>query len=343
MSFTMNSSYARTFLYNAFGMIQEYDIAGHFYTLGAYLNCFGNGLVLVTNVGRIQYPSTALLMLLCSLECINGSLHIMLLKMTSIQGHFPQEFWLCELDTFANNVCCGGSLMTLAAIAMERYLSARYLNSRSWKVIYVWIICIILMSFGLASFPYLVGDPRKFVALEEHLHGCSNNWAGVDLGSQLGTYACLAVIVISTQMVGICYFLVYRLFSTASLEKKKKNLKAQKTILLRCSVITGVLIGLWTPYLIKVLINLVTRQPVSYTFSFFSVHLIMVNSVLNPVMLILFDNRIRANTLGWLSFTFNAGNSGSQTSAKRSRQSSDFCEENNSEPSSAIHVDTVLL
>ena len=272
------------------------------HTIGAFLNWISNLIVLIANFNKIAIPSTALLLLLCVFDFINGFQHSVLGTSSILYGSYIWPFSVCQLDYFINISCSGGNLLTVASIAIERYLSAKNLRSHSWRAVGFWVVGIITTCVLIALSPYFIGDPTDFIILEESGFNCVANWSSTVPSARYITWLSLLVIGCSCFIVASCYFMVYRIFVSALSKAPEPNLDAQKMILMRCVIITVIFLVLWSGYLCKILYHLVTQERTSPIFASISTSMVILNSVINPLLMILLDNRVKQNVLGLLGY-----------------------------------------
>ncbi len=78
-----------------------------------------------------------------------------------------------------------------------------------------------------------------------------------------------------------------RLFPNISKEETK--------LLVKALAITGTFFALWTPYVILIVVEIATSTPISIGWDQFCCLCAVSNSMINPISMYLFDNRIKEN------------------------------------------------
>ena len=193
------------------------------------------------------------------------------------------------------------SVASLSAAAIERYLCAVrgvYLSDRGVKT---WLIVIwSVLSFLLALLPILDGTRYDQVYnLEPSFGTCFIAWSSEDPKVAFLVWILIVFVAIAMIVISICYYLVYKKYknlnaprasaiSPRNTEKVKRE--KEKKLLIKCVVLTAVFVTFWIPYLISATYEAITHKMLSAVYIVTAEHFVLFVSVLNPILLMHFDN-----------------------------------------------------
>ena len=286
---------------------------GYPYVIVGIMGTFSNAIVLISNLLLVSTPSTALLLYLSFADMILCLSISIFTTGYLVYGYYPWSFPVCVTHYYLVLFACGSNILTVASIAVERYLATNHFIFISWPTAYSWIGIVFVISVFIPAIPFFIEPTMQFIELEESYWLCLAKWYSVETAPQAILWTCLTIMFLSFCVISFCYFKVYSAYKNCNNEKKKKNNKNQRRILIRCFVITAVFLALWSLELLKLIVNVITRQPTSSILA-----ASVVNSALNPVLMIVLDNRVKSHLYRFLNLKTEDFTSKSNTKDSRS-------------------------
>ncbi|KAJ3369461.1 hypothetical protein HDU91_007205 [Kappamyces sp. JEL0680] len=231
----------------------------------------------------------------------------------------------CRPDAYSVGICCL-SICTLVMIVLERYMSifhtVRWYTRETLVLIgFLWVTC-----FGIISMPLFVDRTVFFLQSSKII--CISSWSSHNIIAKGLALFCLSVIFSSVLFICFAYSRIVVLFFSKSRDEifsrqlsQTPNSRAQRQftdlqwkLLLKSFIISGTYLTCWTPYGLLVTISIATETPAGPEFDAFATILGLMNSVLNPMLLCLFDARIKKGVLRLIPYM------GVNTSKKGSTQ-----------------------
>jgi hypothetical protein len=261
---------------------------------------FGSGIVLITNVGKPNSESAKLLLSLCFSDFLFSIVVGIVCFTAAVSGGFNSGWIGCILNYYAIIATANASVITLGVVAWERYLCVCKGIIMSHNQVMYSILAIWIVSFLDPAIPLLFGDPRNVIQLEVNHWNCITKWYGRDWTAIYKTIVTFTIFFISANVINFSYFNVYKTFSKIT---KKKNLSApksqiqednQRRVFLMCVILSSTFMLFWTPYAVKLLLEGITGNPSEIYLTSIGAMLPCFLSTLNPLILIKFDNRVRA-------------------------------------------------
>ncbi|KAJ3189469.1 Histamine H2 receptor [Gaertneriomyces sp. JEL0708] len=236
--------------------------------------------------------------------------------------HFPNAWhkgWSvgdfgCQFVAYADISFCTMSVFGVLLLSLERYLAIvkkRHLTSRELYYILAGIFCGGLL---LGSMPYWFGE--RYVLQSSMLY-CCPHWAGYDIGDRIMNWASFVVISIPTFGSAIVYSAIFKVvranrlqWATKGTEGLTQANRAQQRaeelearIAKKFAIIVGVFCFNWMFYDFNFLYQGVKHSSISPVYDSFSVTLAYTNSLCNPIICILLDERWRKATKAMFGYT----------------------------------------
>lgn len=265
------------------------------------LAVFANGLVIYKNSTSPE-ASTIIVLSVCvsdfllSLACsyfipgnvING-------------GWFSGQIGCFITYSFAMTSSCA-SIMSLCAMSLERYLAVCKGIFISKKTALLWLAFIWAFSILSPLMPYYQGDYMQTISLQTNTWACVLNWhhkgaIPLTLITVVGSSIFCTTILYSYA----CIYLQYR--RAAKKSSREEITQLQRKVLTRCVILTLTVLTLWTPEIGGIAYEIISGNPLSAEYSSFSNATIMFNTLVNPILLIILDPKIR-KTVGMMDDAF---------------------------------------
>lgn len=262
------------------------------------IGMLANLYVLVTAASSIHSPSTMLLFSVIGADFL-VCLSVFLFNSINL-AYGGVDKLACLIQGVICVIAVFVSVASLSAVAIERYLCAIrrvYLSDRGVKT---WLIVIwTFLSFLLALLPYLCKIRYDQVYnLEPSFCTCFIAWSSED--SKVAVLVWILIVFVAVAMIAItiCYYLVYKnlkaLGASAIGPRNTEKLKRdkEKKLLIKCVVLTAVFVAFWIPYLISAIYAAINHNMLYAVYIATAEHFVLFVSVLNPILLMHFDNRL---------------------------------------------------
>ena len=221
----------------------------------------------------------------------------------------------------------GSSIMFLIAITLDRYLVIKHQYSLSHRQAHI-IIFAIMIGMPFVGLPLIVGGADKHsISLQPGKLICAITWWDPSSTTVFAVYVslvfvttCSITMIYAYSSVIFLYKEVHssanaaaqsKMFSTAKDEMSSSSSKensiaiaqakaTERLILTKCIALTGCFMVSWIPFVINVFVQQVTRRPSSSLVDNFILILVGLNTIMNSVMLLKFDLRVRSTVFGVL-------------------------------------------
>ncbi|KAJ3373006.1 hypothetical protein HDU91_001439 [Kappamyces sp. JEL0680] len=296
------------------------------------IGCIGTiaiALVLISTAFQKNLsPSTYLLLFLCFSDfiCTFGSVLFSVLHL--LAGGFSTGPVGCKIACTSTLMACFCSVFTLLSIAVERYLSILCSIMVSRRTVFVWIGAIFLAGSLFAMAPFILQSENESIALQPSKLLCLINWAGTTPSVAIIVLISLPALVMyvgdgsNRSSVSFTYFaylrivwkyikirgnLKDRLNQPTSLPASQPDSVDSQPVLARKPHVWGQAMTEETRLLFKavvisgcftvcwILFDFITKQSTSPAMDAFSANLALLNSAVNPFLLLLLDSRIKRN------------------------------------------------
>ncbi len=273
-----------------------------------FLAVCGNILVLIAikTHRSLQTKTSVFIINLAIADCLVGTVAMPFILGSNINYAWIANDTYCNINGMTNSLFCIASMLTLSAIAFDRYCAIihplRYLNvMTSWKITAL-VIWIWLQPFCLGLLPIFTNFSRYKYFDNEYL--CTADW-GYNYSYSLTIF-------------GLCYFLplvamvffyyhilkVARYHSrrihqhseaTSDSKRRAKQLQRDAKAATMLLVVIGTFLCCWLPHFIGILCLTFTLDHCYWPDSFFTITtwLAMMNSACNPVIYGILDTRLR--------------------------------------------------
>ena len=289
----------------------EYPLSNSFYRVIVYAftaleicGMIGSLALLATSLLRTEIKPKHLIYMSLPLAdlifCIHGMFY------NGVWGAKDTISWTLDscLVNFAINISAPGiSMLTMASIALEKYLSISKHYEVTWGVVIPWIFVVWLLPLSTAAIPHIRGTYMTDIMLQPDLMACLGNWSSIDVALSLG----LAVSVLMASgiiITAVSYYKLYQSFKSAAKSSKRRAVnQLQKQVFTKCLVMTGVFALCWTPELLNISYTMIFG-PLPAQFSAFCTGLVVLQIALNPILLYRIDTSVRVRSMFFKSIPF---------------------------------------
>jgi hypothetical protein len=255
--------------------------------------------LLASNLGKSKSPSTKLL-----LSTITADLILLLTcGISSTRNEIAGGFGLGKLGCLVNYyfivtpACI--SIATLGVTAWERYQIVCKGNQWSNAKINCYVVIIWISLFTITAIP-LISSNGISIHLDVTAVNCTVRWHDRSITTLLLTSFILLMATISFSIAIFSYYNVYITYREAT-KRKKANMDNQRMVFQRCVLMTMSLVVLWTPYYTKIILEISTGVPIGPDLSAIGNISGLCSSILNPLIMFKYDNRVRKNMGSTLS------------------------------------------
>ncbi|EDV24547.1 uncharacterized protein TRIADDRAFT_26009 [Trichoplax adhaerens] len=270
-----------------------------FMTLFMLMSCIGNGAVLLVlryHHDDIKSASNYFITNLALTDFLLGVLCMPCILISCLNGQWVFGQTLCSLTGFANSFFCINSMITLAAVSVEKYcaiaspLTYHHYMSKS-KV--TCVISIIWIHSAInASLPFLGWGEYVYLPFETI---CTVAWwsfpnyVGFIVGINFG---------LPTVIMSCTYFLILKIARKHSrrigVSTRRIHYKTHIKATLMLLIVIGSFIVCWLPHLISMIyLTIYEISPLPCSFHQITTWLAMANSAFNPIIYGAMDTSIR--------------------------------------------------
>jgi hypothetical protein len=220
---------------------------------------------------------------------------------------------------------CFASVFTLIAITIERYrsvlLSTKVTDTQAhWMIVGIWVASIFIVSI-----PVFTQSTGKAYGLNPGLLVCTISWSEWSPAPLFMTSLVFVTLLATTCLIAfiytkivVSYFTLQRRtmqtqtqFGTEATQavssagpivseksdKVQEFTKQQKKLIIKSAVLTGSFFCCWTPYMVKILIEIGSGQSIAAEWDIFCTMGALGNSAVNSFLLLLLDSRIKKEDL----------------------------------------------
>ncbi|KAI8906927.1 hypothetical protein EDD86DRAFT_256295 [Gorgonomyces haynaldii] len=278
-------------------------------------------IILASTIRTICSPQTILILLLCWADlglCLAGSVYSI---WQLAQNSFDIGVIPCAIYSICDVFFAFLSLVTLLMITFERYnyvIRQKTLTlAQAWRTVGF----LFLISFFVAVWPAMANQLQLY-GLEPGKIVCALVfWDTTPIGL-FQSLICMGLIFSCALVMIFCYAMIIRSYyvfkaqhkSTGSnltslksaiddgneLQKKssiskKEERDLETRLLIKCILISGMYICCWCGYGIKAIVEIATQKPIPPVWDVIVTIPTSMNSAFNPVLLYVFDSKIKAN------------------------------------------------
>lgn len=213
------------------------------------------------------------------------------------------------------------SILSVVGLTAYRYFSIIYKNQFNQQyamgaIASTWIIITML----IIVFAFIPGFLENTVALQPSRLYCALSWWKTDHPSSIAAvYICLLVIFLSISFIifaytHICmkYHQMRRSKAIHALPTTLKNssdlvifvqISSKEWLLIKKALLISLSFVLaWFPYCIKIVIEVATGEPSSYSYDVYTAWIACLNTILNACILYMYDGKTRVSVIELFSF-----------------------------------------
>lgn len=211
-----------------------------------------------------------------------------------------------------------GSATSLVLITIERYITIANQVSISKFTAFVWVMITWAISIILPLIPMITSEYEQLISISASKMYCSFNFTDhqpVVLTCVISLLVMLGIYVVA---INILYVHIIHIFLEKTSDKlSKKTLSDRdKELIKKALIICLTFIICWSPVALSIIYQEITQIPVSANVDAFCGLMTVVNSVLNPFILISLDNRIKYNVYTLLNIPIEEKASSLKSSGK---------------------------
>ena len=260
------------------------------------------------------------------------------------------------MDGIAVLTGCGVSMLCLMLLSLDKYVGIVLAQSKNpyLRAIKPLSInqaigasaCIWVFIFGYACLPFAFAAEGYTYALQSSHLVCVWTWWDIDHPLVIsGSVVTILVVVGGSSLMVVIYYLIIDCVITSTkklnnmmmslqtsndhpsavgskgrpsnVEKAQGLSREEKRLIVNGMIISGCFILSWVPYVILVIIEMATKSPISAALDAFRVITCTFNSILNPIILFIFDLRVQTATIDLLGVK--GLSLGSRSRSQRSR------------------------
>jgi hypothetical protein len=287
----------------------DYSYIGAIATIGfGLLGTSTSVLVLVSNLGKPNSESAKLLLSICAADLIFSFTFMVFNTGNILYGGFCWGLAGCYINSILLVMSAASSIFTLGTAALERYLAVCKGITLTNKQVALILVLTWIYSAIVATIPFLLGEPSLSIEIEPTHWSCAAHWPGVNWSSRIQVWMSLLVFGANYGVIIYSYYSVYQKFSISSgsspqtQRKHKMHLENQRKVFIKCIILTGSFITLWTPYSTKILYEFITKRFVVVAWSTIASVCATISSCVNPLILIKYDNRLHGHLLDFLGY-----------------------------------------
>ena len=236
-----------------------------------------------------------------------------------------QGWWMgqigCLFSAVSLIVSIALSILSVVGLTAYRYFSIIYKKQFTQQhaigaIASIWIIIPMLVII----FVFLPGFLENTVALQPSRLYCALSWWNTDHPSSIAAvYICLLVIFLSISFIlfaytHICikYHQMRRSKAIHALPTTLKNssdlvifvqISSKEWLLIKKALLISLSFVLaWFPYCIKIVIEVATGEPSSYSYDVYTAWIACLNTILNACILYMYDGKTRVSVIELFSF-----------------------------------------
>lgn len=209
----------------------------------------------------------------------------------------------CIISSGLSMTIVSGSVLSMVAISVERYLSIFHAIAFTQfqlglMVALIWIVPLILGPLIWLTSMDNVGD---YVMLQNGKSICMANFGSSSTTGKFIAYAYLVSLFASITWVVYAYVTIYCYYKKANRRKNPKinikKAKLERELLIKCMSLSILFLICWIPFLIFIVYMVVMGEQPPEAFTSLCATNSVLNSALNPLLLLVFDSRIRTEVI----------------------------------------------
>jgi hypothetical protein len=236
-----------------------------------------------------------------------------------------QRYWFfgvsgCIIASWISTFVCCVSIFLLSAMAIEKLITIKYQKTLSKSQVYYWIGAVVILALTISMMPYYTFTSDFTIALHPAKLNCNFTMWSFNIVTTVLILVFCGIISIAMAAMVYSYYQISTFFKSV-LSKQMRAAIADKEheIVVKNVLISGSFIVFWSPYIIKVVYEVIAKIPVPAEIDATCVFLALLNSALNPVIVYFTDARIRRNIRGFLSLSVVNSDDGKHISFEASR------------------------
>lgn len=221
---------------------------------------------------------------------------------------FATGYYGCIINALLSAGMVCSSLLHIVSLSQERYLMIFYQFRFTDSQVYIWTATIWMLSFGLVTYPFYTGTiATTGYELSPSLMMCTGSWTSNDPIDVAFSSIALFVIFSSIGLNLFAYgriILAYQYAFKSKLSRVDNVLqqRKEKKLVIKAAVLTLSYIICCFPYFSLIVLCTITNQPAPLSLDIIASILLQVNSSLNPMLLYIYDGRIRRNFCEYWGF-----------------------------------------
>ena len=262
-----------------------------------------NAVAVYFNGKRLDSASSIFIQSLCLADLVFGLIQVIFLPSQIVHGGFSWGAVGCNLNFYLTMVSIAISILSIASIAIEKYLATNWFTDISRLQSGLWAVFLWIYPMVAFSSPFLFGFSQEIVTLTEDSLFCLVRWNAQDFSSQFLIWVVILSLFFIFSATIFSYtnvFLSYHRARKNSLKKQKT--KNEKAILKKCLALTLVFLCAWIPECCKIAYQITTKKSVDPLFDTLSSFCVTLNAMLDPLMVTLLDARLKQDikkTISW--------------------------------------------
>jgi hypothetical protein len=289
---------------------------GWFTAITQTIGLGANVLTFIANVRQPGTESTRLLLTMTAGDILFGITALVFVTSAVENGGYALGIIGCVVNATLLMITASVSVVTLALVALERYLSVVKGVHMTERMVIRWIAGVWIYSFFIATLPFLLRSEMQSIRLEETNMSCLIKWYARDVPTLIISSISVFVMLSANNGILFCYTNVYFTFVKVLGQRRQMVdfIKKERKIFKMCLAMTGSFTLLWTPVFAGIIYEFISGNPIHPLYSHIAGSLGCLAPTMNPFLLYYFDNRIRTNVKEFLG-----GKLGRRESSLRNR------------------------
>lgn len=258
-----------------------------------------DGIIIVAIVRQRNIPIDSRFILSLSIADALFALMGSIVMISTFAGGMvtPLDRTACLINAIALVYLCSVSIFSLVALTTNRYLVIMHEMRLSEGRADLLIVCMWIILMGVVvSFSFALNLDVS-ISLDVTRAYCGMNWTSSDPLAASANIACMVVIAIPIIFIAMAYSQMIYSYSKSQRVIRERGSEfwtpnEKKLVIKACAITLGYFLS-WTPYLIKIVIEMVKKDSVSKSFSFFAEFAVGVAPMVNAIILWRFDAQVR--------------------------------------------------
>ncbi|KAI8909229.1 hypothetical protein EDD86DRAFT_151010 [Gorgonomyces haynaldii] len=275
-------------------------------SLGAFGCCF-TAIVIYATLRQPKTAQSIIILAMCASDFVMCFTVMLFGSYNLSKGRYAVGIVGCYLNAFVVVSGCFLSLLSLFLFTLDRYMTIIYEKALSVKKSRILVLLIAFASLVMPTVAISMPKHEYLICLQPSMQICSIAWYSFNPEFLWLYVPSLGVLVLCIMCILVAYtHIIYHLRilksqlnamattqSHAFLYDDQQLIKKEKKVFQKAVALTVLFIICWTPYVVGVVVQMITREPLSEIFDAFGTTCASLNSVLNPVLLYLFDPKTR--------------------------------------------------